>query len=267
MAPTTKARREKMWAAFSKYVQSPEYRQLWCTLSNSASVQSSPLLNFYLTHNYFLHLLKTKFPLINSDLSNAPVDMSVDEESALCYVAGYMIRSLSAKIERSEPNLMEEMVLALYSFREDSEQCEKIDEESSEGEIPYWVKVVDRGGLFHCRMEFNLFLCAVEVAIKKEMRQGNEAAMKAGFKEKLLLLLQQDEDVLFWWATLCAIADVDNETSEALLPNILTHYTTIRGFTFAGRWMEAFKQKNKRNLQRSNSLRNKLQTADARTIS
>ena len=46
-------------------------------------------------------------------------------------------------------------------------------------------------------MEFNLFLCAVEVALKKEMRQGNEAAMKAGFKEKLLLMLQQDEDGLF----------------------------------------------------------------------
>ena len=162
--------------------------------------------------------------------------------------------------------LWKKWFLALYSFREDSEQCEKIDEESSEGEQPDWVKVVDRGGLFHCRMEFNLFLCAVEVAIKKEMRQGNEAAMKAGFKEKLLLLLQQDEDVLFWWATLCAIADVD-ETSEALLPYILKHYTTIRGFAFAGRWMEAFKQKNKRNLQRSKSLRNKLQTADSRTVS
>ena len=267
IAPTTKARREKMWAAFSKYVQSSEYRQLWCTLSNNASVQSSPLLNFYLTHNYLLHLLKTKFPLTNSDLSNAPVDMSADEESALRYVAGYMIRSLRAKIERSKPNLMEEMVLALYSFREDSEQCEKIDGESSEGEQPNWVKVVDRGGLFHCRMEFNLFLCAVEVALKKEMRQGNEAAMKAGFKDKLLLLLQEDEDVLFWWSTLCAITDVDNETSEALLPYIVTHYVTIRGFAFAGRWMEAFKQKNKKNLQRSKSLRNKLQTADTRTTS
>ena len=103
-------------------------------------------------------------------------------------------------------------------------------------------------------MEFNLFLCAVEVALK-EMKQGNESAMKAGFKEKLLLLLQ-DEDVLFWWSTLCAITDIDNETSEALL---------LRGFAFARRWMEAFKQNNKKNLQRSKSLRNKLQTADART--
>ena len=201
-APTTKAHREKMWAAFSKYVQSSEYRQLWCTLSNNASVQSSPLLNFYLTHHYLLHLLKTKFPLANSDLSNAPVDMSADEESALRYVAGYMIRSLRTKIERIKPNLMEEMVLALYSFREDSEQCEVIDGESSEGE-PNWVKVVDRGGLFHCRMEFNLFLCAVEVALKKEMRQGNEAAMKAGFKEKTFAVATRRGCTVLVVHTLC----------------------------------------------------------------
>ena len=81
-------------------------------LSNNASVQSSPLLNFYLTH-HLLHLLKTKFPLANSDHSNAPVDMLTDEESALHYVTGYMIRSLRAKLERIKPNLMEEMELAL----------------------------------------------------------------------------------------------------------------------------------------------------------
>ena len=79
--------------------------------------------------------------------------------------------------------------------------------------------------------------------------------MKAGFKEKLLLLLQ-DEVVLFWWSTLCATTDVDNKTSEALF---------LREFAFAGRWMEAFKQKNKKNLQWSKTRRNKLQTADART--
>ena len=58
----------------------------------------------------------------------------------------------------------------------------------------------------------------MEVVIK-EMRQGNETAVNSGFKGKLLLLLQ-DEDVLFWWSTLCAITDVDNETMEALLPYI-----------------------------------------------
>ena len=106
--------------------------------------EATPFLDFCLTHHYLLHLLKTKFPLANSDLFSAPVHMSADEESALCYVAWYMIRALRTKIERIKLNLMEEMVLALYSFREDREQCEAIDGESSEGE-PNWVKVVDRG--------------------------------------------------------------------------------------------------------------------------
>lgn len=95
-ALTTNVCREKMWAAFSKYVQSPEYLELWVYPIN-ASVQSSLLLNFCLTHNYLP--TQDKFPLINSDLSNAPFDMSASEESALHYVAGYMIKSLTVKIE------------------------------------------------------------------------------------------------------------------------------------------------------------------------
>ena len=42
--------------------------------------------------------------------------MSTDEESALVYVGGYIIRSLREKIERSKPELMLEMVIGLYSF-------------------------------------------------------------------------------------------------------------------------------------------------------
>ena len=48
------------------------------------------------------------------------------------------------------------------------------------------------------------------------MRQGNEAAMKAGFKGKTFALVKARERcaVLVPWATLCAIADVDNETVQ-----------------------------------------------------
>ena len=34
---------------------------------------------------------------------------------------------------------------------------------------------------------------------------GNEAAMKAGFKEKLAFEVHQGEDVLFWWSNLCEL--------------------------------------------------------------
>ena len=42
----------------------------------------------------------------------------------------------------------------------------------------------------------------MEVVIKKEMRQGNETAVNSGFKGKLLLLLQEDEDVVPHFAPL-----------------------------------------------------------------
>lgn len=259
--PTTKARREKLWVGFSQYLRSPEHQQMWTTLSENATVRTSPILNFFLTHHYFLHLLKSLFPLDGDTIFAAPVEMSTDEESALRYIGGYMIRSLRKKIEKRRPKLMEEMILALYTFLEDSELCEQSDVgDGSESEDPDWVKVVDRGGLFHCRIEFIHFLCAVERVVKGEMVRGNEAAMKAGFKEKLTSKLHQDEDVLFWWSTLCAVTDVDNECCEALLPYIIGHFVTIRGFAFAARWMEVFKRSSKKNLQRSKSLRNKLQT-------
>ena len=69
----------------------------------------------------------------------------------------------------------------------------------------------------------------------KEMRLGNESAMKTGFKKKMSSIVQQNEDGLFWWSTLCAITDVDSATSEVLLPQIVILYVTIRGFAFAGR--------------------------------
>ena len=50
---------------------------------------------------------------------------------------------------------------------------------------------------------------------------GNEAAMKAGFKEKLALEVHQDKDVLFWWSNLCDVTNVDSECSKALLLTIM----------------------------------------------
>ena len=62
--------------------------------------------------------------------------------------------------------------------------------------------VLDLGSLFHCCMEFINILCAMEVIVKGKMIRGNEAAVKAGFKEKLAFEVHQDEDVLFWWSNL-----------------------------------------------------------------
>ncbi len=260
--PTTNARKEKMWAGFSKYVSSTQYNRVWRTLSESAAVQLSPILNFFVTNHYFLCLLKMRFSLTDHTLLDTFGELSMDEGSALEYVGGYIVRALRKKIERSKHELMEEMVLALYGFLEDSEHCDPVagDPDVGDSENPDWVTLIDRGGLLHCRTEFIQFLCAVELVVKQEMKRGNETAMKAGFKGKMTARVEGDEDVLFWWSTVCAMTDVDNETEKALLPLIADLFVTIRGFAFAARWMEVFKQQHKKSLQRSKGLRNKLQT-------
>ena len=189
--------------------------------------------------------------------------MSVDEENALRCVGGYMIRSLTKKIQKLKTDHVDEMLVSLYSFLEDNEQFsedsnEDIDDDSKED--PNWVKLLDRGGLFHCRAEFIHFLTCCEAILKNEMFQGNELAMKAGFKDKLILKLSSNDEIQYWWSALCAACNISPTCSEEVMNQILNKYVCIRGFAFTARWMEIYKQSKKRNLQRSKSLRNKLQT-------
>ena len=132
----------------------------------------------------------------------------------LCW--GYMILwSLQKKIEKRKPKLLEEMIFALHSFfLEDREWCDQSDTTDDSNNLD-WVKVLDRGGIFNCRMEFIKFLCAIEVVVNGEMIRGNEANMKEGFKEKLAFEVHQDE-VLFWWSNLCVVTNVDSECTKSL---------------------------------------------------
>ena len=94
------------------------------------------------------------------------------------------------------------------------------------------------------------------------MRKGCERRMEVGFSDAAIKDIENDEEVLFWWATLCASSDIDNDTAEALLRSIVSFYVTIRGFAFATRWIESYKQARKKNVQKSKSLRSKLQSSN-----
>ena len=56
------------------------------------------------------------------------------------------------------------------------------------GEQPDWVKVVDKS-LFHCQVEFNLFLCAVEVVVKKEVKQASRKSLRSSATEQRCTVL------------------------------------------------------------------------------
>ena len=158
----------------------------------------------------------------------------------------------SSNKRRSHP-LKEEKILALYSFRENSEDNEddmelNVDREADSSN---WVDLVDRGGLYHVCMEFYNFLYSLEIQVKQIMRKDNVHKLKDGISEAIVKRAQENDDVCFWWRTLCSTVEVDSNTAEALLPQITEHYIIVRGFVFAARWMEAYKCKRKKNVQKS----------------
>ena len=93
--------------------------------------------------------------------------------------------------------------------------------------------------------------------MKQIMRKDNVQKLKDGISEAIVKRAQENDDVCFWWRTLCSTVEVDSNTAEALLPQITEHYIIVRGFAFAARWMEAYKYKRKKNVQKSKGLRKK----------
>lgn len=73
---------------------------------------------------------------------------------------------------------------------------------------------------------------------------------------KLVTNMLANEDVQFNWCIVCC--EIPEEIAEGVLKSIAELWTTIRGFSFAKSYMEIYKQKASKSLQRANALRKNL---------
>jgi len=94
---------------------------------------------------------------------------------------------------------------------------------------------------------------------RKNYEITSESAMSEIFdccQDKLISCLVQIERV----ASYIRMANLDLEPEEeiVLVRLLVEHWIRIRGFSFAGAYMELYKQKSKKNLQRSKALRTRL---------
>ena len=162
-------------------------------------------------------------------------------------MGGYIIRSVTKKIERQASHLKEEMVAALSNFREDTES-EEVCTQSDEMD---WVTMCDRGGLYHVTAEFFNFLYAVELVLKRFLTIEKAKSMKKGFSNLVEVSISGDDDVQQWWEILCVVKNVPDGVAKELM---------VRGFAFAARSVELYKGNSKKNLQKFKGLRKKLQS-------
>ena len=142
------------------------------------------------------------------------------------------------------------MVLCLASLvkENNSEEC---------GSDEEWLKLMDRGGLYHVKETMFQLFCAIE----SQVRSALEALTKPCSPSKLDMIKKviDDDDVQFYWIISTADFEIDDtETHNLLLYKIVELFITMRGFSKASAWMEKYKQSAKKTTQRSKSLRRDL---------
>ena len=118
-----------------------------------------------------------------------------------------------------------------------------------------WTKLVDRGGLVHisdrtflafATMELDFRQCSTNMLVSKNLK---DVAL-----EKML----KNIDLLHIWDVISV--NWGEAESTMLLKLIVEHWIKIRGFSAASAFMENYKKRNKRTVQKSKALRKSLFT-------
>ena len=112
---------------------------------------------------------------------------------------------------------------------------------------------MDRGGLVHISDTMYSLFAAMEMETRSLLHHH---AITEGIKHKLTEQICKNEDVLFHWATIAC--NWEENEADALLHMLVDHWVTIRGYSFASSYVERYKQKNKKTVQKSKGLRKNL---------
>lgn len=259
---TFKAKREKMWGTFHRIRCDEEYRGIWQDMmKKSVGCNASPIFYQYVTDKLFRKLIITRFPVqgSGSDSSSKSTELSYEEDNALRYVAGYVCRAVRKQLKREKAS--EELFLSLDELIDDTEHTANEiveDSDDDDDDTKHWIRLSNRGGLIFVTDEAFTFFSTIEQVIRHYLRVDRVKELSVGMRKEIKKSIVEDVDVKANWSVVAQ--DMDEDVGSVLLGKIIDVWITIRGFSFAGAYMELYKQRAKTTLQRSKGLRKKLQT-------
>lgn len=122
-----------------------------------------------------------------------------------------------------------------------------------------WTDVMDRGGLIHISDKLFTFFCSVEQELRSHLH-GKCASESDGIKEEVIQKVTENEEVVHNWSLVAA--NWEAEEASVLMDMMVQQWVTIRGFSYASAFLEKYKQKNKKSIQKSKGLRKTLNTGN-----
>ena len=250
---TTQYIREEVWKRFATFVSSTEYRCFWKSLYSKAGTEECSVLSFELTFTMFTTYWKTTIKEKEvTTTTQLDVQLTFDEQNALWYIGGYLIHSVRKQINKVKCQEKENLLDLLDSLQQDNEADEDVDLEELCSQN--WVKAINRGHLIRCTNDFHTFLYTVEMLIKRSFSFGRKS-----LQEHLEEITNNDEIKKIWNGLFADGEEATENSTNLLLEKVLIIYITVRGFRYTSRFMEKYKISKKKNLDKSKSIRTKLQ--------
>lgn len=133
--------KERLWRNFQKLASSDDFTLKWSSFLEQLQLSDEPLFYQILTDEFFDQLLRKQLaPSANQGETEECLELTFEEENAIRYVGGYVVRKL-----REQPNsarfkpLLNELV------------CEDSQNENDPSAL--WTNIIDRGGLVKSQMK------------------------------------------------------------------------------------------------------------------
>ena len=244
--PDCPTERDMLWRKYHTFRTSKEFFILWNQYLKDSIGQGSPIFFQHITHHMYKELIKQHFPAPQrTAATESVVSLTIDEQSAVYYAAGYIPRNLKNKLKRSA-----------YRNKQDLQMClqDVIEEDGMVEEYAGWTRHVNRGGLMKVNSSMFTFMSKMELVIKTFLMR--HPSVRSDLKSTLAGLVSQDDEVKRSWDDVSS--EWESDEASVLFSMITELWITMRGFGYASQWVEKWKQETKTLVQKTQGLRKKL---------
>lgn len=221
--------KEVLWPKLYQLQVSLEFEQKWTSHLTLIDVPVEPIFYQHYTRIIFDNLVKQKIPTRKESTVSA-TQLTFEEENAIYYVGGYVIKALKEK--EGDEELLHGM----------NHLIDKDVKSTSEISASVWVKEISRGRLIQVTQQAQQVFVAIEMSVRTHLRVSNAHKLDETSRKKIRELVFADSDVQFYWCLTGMTFEIGDERAEELLEMCIEKWITIRGFSFANSILEIYKQ-------------------------
>lgn len=243
---------ERLWKRFGEVRNSTlkaVWEELWLNLGGDA-FSKDPLLMQHCNKKCFELVVKLNFPVPESPIPTTYLNN--DEENALRYAAGYVVRCTQRKVNGTRHPYKTQMLKILKEMKDDDSE-----ESTYLAYTKVWIEKINRGGLVLIDDETFLLFLAMEYATRSSLSTliGLTGPHKLD-KDVAIRTVMNDPDVQFHWHHVTA--NDEEVVTKELLTKLISQWMTIRGFSMAAAFMEDYKHAHCVELKTKKALRKEL---------